>query len=346
MKRPDSFLTNTTAPTGRAEGAAKNNPGDNSGSGMDKEIYNDPAYAAIAVIQSYKDGGISDSDETTDDSDLRDAIEELIDKAVTDSGTPANSIELWDDTENYNTLGKIVFRFGIEYVNILTTSNLNKPPETNPQFWHAIPSRITLETHFNHGDAPMGGLKNMDDVNHAAYLNWTPYGRYRQGANGDSFVNYYKLNLDGSVVTGDSDLENILDVGGGEEYWNLDLIAPDNLGTRTLIDHKGRVQAAQDTTGGLRDTLAEVLDDAMQRITATTGPGAGVRGSNTGGGAISIGSDSSPGNVYTSGGSSGFVMDFDSANSTSPNTAKTDDEWTHDKSVTFGVPAVILKKAV
>ena len=80
MKRPDSFLINTTAPAGRALGAAKNNPGDNTGTGADKEVYNDPAYSALAVIESYKEGGNSDTDETTTDSDMRDALEEMTEK--------------------------------------------------------------------------------------------------------------------------------------------------------------------------------------------------------------------------------------------------------------------------
>ena len=95
--------------------------------------------------------------------------------------------------------------------------------------------------------------------------------------------------------------------------------------------------AAVDPGGASRD-YGNIQADAMQRITGSTGPGAGVRGSSTGIGAISV-SAVSVGNLYTSGASSSFEMNFDSANSVSPNAAKTDDVETRmaNVAVQFGI---------
>jgi hypothetical protein len=262
MKRPDSFLTNTTAPAGRALGVAKNNPGDNSGSGMDKEIYNDLAYAALAVIESYKDGGNSDSDETTTASDMRDALEEMGHMRVTDSVTPANSVEEWDNATTYSAVTLVTWK-GFQFVAYNLTGNLNKDPLTNPDYWHVIPKPDEMLERYHSGRICPAGMSGLADRAGGNYAQNIAYGRYRLGGNGDDFYDFFRVALDGSVVSGDGTLEAIMGVSGGIAHPFLDIFAPDVLGTRTLIDMGGRTTRAQ-SSGGKADTVGEVQEDAMQ----------------------------------------------------------------------------------
>ena len=274
MKSPSSFLTNTTTPAGRAFGAAKNNPGDDSGTGMDKEIYNDPAYGAIAVIESYKDGGISDSDETTLASDVRDAIEELTDKRVTDSLTPANSLAEWSSLTTYTTVGEMVTHVGFQFVAYNVTGNLAKNPLTNPDFWHIIPKPDEMLMRYQSAQIFSGGMSPIADRAGANYRQNIEVGRYRLGGNGGVFYDFYRVALDGTQVTGDATLVAIFDVGGANEYFNLDLIAPDVVGTRTLIDMGERIVTPQSVSGE-NDTMGDVLEDRYQghwkNVRASTG---------------------------------------------------------------------------
>ncbi len=263
MKRPDTFLTNTTAPAGRLLGAAKNNPGDDSGSGMDKEIYNDPAYALLAMIESYKDGGNTDVDETTTLSDMRDALEQFAHMRVTDNGTPANSIAEWSSVTTYTTEGEMVTWKGFQFVAYNVTGNLAKNPITSPDFWHMIPKPDELLLRFQSGQVLSGGLSAMADRAGANYRQNIAFGRYRLGGNGDAFYDFFRVALDGTQVTGDATLEAIFDVGGGNEYFNIDLVAPDVVGTRTLIDMGERIVTPQSDSGE-NDTLGEVLEDRAQ----------------------------------------------------------------------------------
>ena len=263
MKRPDSFLTNTTTPAGRALGAAKNNPGDDSGSGMDKEVYNDPAYAILATVDSYKDGGNTDTDETTIASDLRDAIEQLTHKRVTDNATPINSLAEWSNVTTYTTLGELVTHEGFQFVAHNVTGNLAKNPLTNPDFWFPIPKPNDLLERFASGQIYSGGLSPMADRAGGNYQQNIAFGRYRLGGNGGTFYNFFRVALDGTQVTGDGTLEAIFDPGGSDEYFNIDLIAPDVVGTRTLIDMGEKIVTPQ-SSGGENDTLGEEQDDRLQ----------------------------------------------------------------------------------
>lgn len=260
MKRPDSFLTNTTAPAGRAQGAAKNNPGDDSGSGMDKEIYNDPCYAIIAAIQSYKDGGISDTDETTIASDMRDSLEELTHGKVVDAATPANSLAEWDNAVTYTTLGELVTWKGFQFVAFNVVGNLAKNPLTNPDFWFPIPKPFELLERFASGRVHSGGLSPIADRAGGDYQQNIAFGRYRLGGNADALYDFYRVALDGTQVTGDAILEAIFDVGGANEYFNIDIIAPDVVGTRTLLD-LGEYVVTPQSVGGQNDTMGDLQDD-------------------------------------------------------------------------------------
>lgn len=264
MKKPVTFLTNTTTPAGRALGQANDDPGGGTGTGVDNEIYNDPAYGHLAVIESYKDGGNSDTDETTLASDMRDAIEELTDKRVTDSGTPANSIAEWEPATTYVLIGELLSWKGLQFVAYNVTGNLNKDPLTSPDFWHIAPKPDDLMMKFHSGQVLSGGLSPIADRAGGDYAQNIAFGRYRLGGNGDDFYNFFRVALDGTVVTGDTTLEDdIFHVGDANEYFNVDLVAPDVLGTRTLLDMGEYIPTPQ-SSGGDNDTIGDLNEDQFQ----------------------------------------------------------------------------------
>ncbi len=112
------------------------------------------------------------------------------------------------------------------------------------------------------GSPQSGGLNNIANRSSGNYKQSALIGKYSLGGNGDTFYNFYRIALNGTTVTGDTNLETILGVGG-TEYFNLDLIAPDVAGTRTLIDMSSRHLAPQSSSGD-NDVLGAVLADRMQ----------------------------------------------------------------------------------
>ena len=264
MKKPSSFLLNTTTPAGRANGQAINDPGGDTGTGVDEEIYNDPAYAVIAPIESYKDGGISDADETTLASDMRDALEEMTERRITDSVGSASVAE-WVVGTAYAADGlELVTRKGYQFVNFSNAANTGNDPLTSPTLWFKIPKSDILMDQFYSGEPISGGLSVIADRAHAKYRQYCDFGRYRLGGNGDDFALFSRVALDGTVVTGTAALEDdIFHEGDADEYWNLDLIAPDVLGTRTLLDLGEYIETPQ-SSGGNNDTMAEVQEDQFQ----------------------------------------------------------------------------------
>ena len=264
MKKPSSFLLNTTTPAGRANGQAINDPGGDTGTGMDEEIYNDPAYAVIAPIESYKDGGISDADETTLASDMRDALEEMTERRITDSVGSASVAE-WVVGTAYAADGlELVTRKGYQFVNFSNAANTGNDPLTSPTLWFKIPKSDILMDQFYSGEPISGGLSVIADRAHAKYRQYCDFGRYRLGGNGDDFALFSRVALDGTVVTGTAALEDdIFHEGDADEYWNLDIIAPDVLGTRTMLDMGEYIETPQSDSGN-NDTMGEVLEDRFQ----------------------------------------------------------------------------------
>jgi len=255
MKIPTGNYTNTVVTTGRELGAAKDNPGDNSGTGASKETFNDNIYGHLAVIESYREGGNTDADETLTDSDTRDALEEMVGKKV-------SGVDAWESTTTY-TVPQLVMYKGFQFFAFNTTGNLAKPPLENPNYWIYMGKPESLMEKFYEGEAHYGGMTDIANRAHANYRQDSLIGTYRLGENGDDFYDFYRIALDGTVVTGDANLEAIFDVGGGNQYFKLDYYAPDNLGTRTLIDMSSRHLAPQ-SSGGDNDVLGEVLADRGQ----------------------------------------------------------------------------------
>lgn len=259
MKYPSDFLTNTTTPAGRAGGQAINDPGGDTGTGVDQEIYNDPAYAIIATVDSWKEGGISSSHETTINSDMRDAIEEM-------GSIKVSGISDYAPTTSYinpGTLTDLVMWKGFQFINISAVANLGNDPLANPTLWFKIPKVDKLMDDSYSGDPINGGMSPMSNRAGSQYLQNMLFGKYRLGGNGDDFYNFYRVALDGTVITGDATLEAIFDVGGLNQYPYLDLYAPDVVGTRTLLD-MGEYITTPMSVGGENDILAQLQDDRGQ----------------------------------------------------------------------------------
>lgn len=342
MKKPSSFLTNTTAPAGRAYGQAIDDPGGGTGTGVDNETYNDPAYGLIALIDAFKEGGITDTDEKTTASDVLDALNEALGRRVIDPVTPGNDVDEWLVGTNYTTIGELVFRQGKQYVNFNGVGNLGLDPVITRTHWYPIPSLERLLDLEASGEILHGGFSDLADIQHAKYQQNIEFGRFRVGGNGGTYYNFYRVALDGTQVTGDATLVAIFDVGGGDEYWNIDIVAPDVLGTRTLLDKGGRSLRDMSGIGGVAATLGEVQEDAGQRITGDITEIWYESGAASSG---ALGHSTQTGSKAANGTSGVLTIELDTANSTSPNTAKTDDVETRVKAIVEGAGYIIVMLA-
>lgn len=259
MKEPQSFLTNTTTPAGRTLGAAKNNPGDNSGSGMDKEIYNDPAYAILAIVESYKEGGNSDADETLTASDHRDAVEEM-------TGRKISGVSDWNVSKADYAVNDLVMRHGWLFVCYYATGATGMDPvlPAGRPFWKKCKSLESLFDFYDSGEEFITGTHPVSDRAGAKYQQTIKAGYGRIGGNGGTFRTFYQVHLDGTVVTGDTFLnDTVFKEGTADEYWDLDTIAPDVMGTRTLLDLGDYVSVPQ-SSGGDADTIGELVADQLE----------------------------------------------------------------------------------
>jgi hypothetical protein len=162
----------------------------------------------------------------------------------------------WSSTITYGA-GAVAWVDDEQFVS-LVAANLNNHPITSPDHWQIAPSFNEVCKMFHDARPISAGLNVVDDVNDAAYQQWHLMGYYSKG--GKNFE-AYKVHLDGSQITGDADLVRIFDVGGGNEYFNLDLLAPDVMGVRTLPDLEGRLLRSC-ATGGT--AVASVEEDRMQ----------------------------------------------------------------------------------
>lgn len=253
------------------------------------------------------------------------------------------AVSQWDVAEAvvYETAGAIVERFGQHYAASGKASNLGKDP-ADPQsdtWWIPSEGWNNYKKFASKGESIPGGMHP-----------WTDYssGDYQQNIKLDEIVrggvtyDVYGVILDGTQVTLDATLEAIFDPGGVKEYPWIDEFAPDSVGTRTLIDMRGRFTRAMSVGGGVAPTLAEIQGDAMQRITGQVANSSGNRSVfQTADGVFDLtgASDST-----SSGAVSGWFeeLNFDSANSVSPNAAKTDDNETRVKALVRGVDYIIV----
>ena len=174
-------------------------------------------------------------------------------------------VDAWDTAEAvaYESAGVIVERFGQHYASSGKTGNSDKDP-ANPQsdtWWIPSEGWNNYKKLASKGESIPGGMHPWTDFSS---------GDYQQNIKLDEIVrggvtyDVFGVILDGTQVTLDATLEAIFDPGGAKEFPWIDEFAPDNLGTRTLIDMRGRSTRGMTAGGGVAPTLAEIQEDQLQ----------------------------------------------------------------------------------
>ena len=321
MRAVNGIVANyDAAVTGYPEGSFRNNPGDDTGSGVMAAMGNDLWYALSAMVYKYK-GGKSGNAETTVASDFVDAVEAAL-------GSVVSGVSAWDSSTDYSTLGNVsVMRYGVQFTSILSSGNVNKDPVLNPTYWLPCPTARELWMAHSEGRVIHGGCLSLHDHTNANYKQYFSLGKHSLGgANGLEF-DAYGVHLDGSGV-GSGALSTII------EAWHLkNSFAPGSTGSRTLQDAKGRVMRFIDAAGGRADLIGEVLADQMQghwHITSFMGSSGGSDRAYT---TTAIG-------VTKSGETS--IPHAERATSDGANGTPRTGSVTADKSITVGVPYMVI----
>ena len=322
MRNLPSIVANyDSASTGFSDGKLRDNPGDDTGSGVMSAWGNDIWYALRAIVKKWHGAGnVSDTPESENNHDVLDAIEQMI-------GLSVYGVDAYNPATTYSTLGESVMYAGMQFVNINTTSNLGKTPLTAPLYWLPVPDSRDLFIKSVHGLPVWGASHPIHDYNNAAYRQYFGLGTHRIGGYNGTTFNAVGIHLDGqSIGATATTLSNIV------EAWHLkDIWMPGSEGSRSSIDARGRLLRAIDAAGGQADEMAEVLDDQMQghwhRNQAYNGAGGA-------------------GN-YKIFWSSGYAQGSDVTSVTSPTSDGTNGEprtgsTTRDKSVTGGVPYMVV----
>lgn len=181
-------------------------------------------------------------------------------------------IDPWDVAEavSYESAGTLVERFGVHYASSGKAANSGKDPvdPQNATWWVCSPGKDKLLEWFNSSRPIFNGMHPSTDYSHADYQQNMLLDTLKLGA---ETYDFYRVMLDGTVVTGNTTLENdIFDVSGAKEYLWIDEYLPDTLGTRTLIDMRERSTRSIGASGGVAPTIAEVQEDALQGFRVLT----------------------------------------------------------------------------
>jgi hypothetical protein len=169
------------------------------------------------------------------------------------------SIALWDAGTLYNVAGTIVRRFGVTYTATGQASNQGVDPvdANNALYWYEADKEDDLKRFANRGTVCEGDMHTINDRSSGNYAVNLRLGK--KSINGSDYE-FHMIHLDGTVVTGNTTLENLL-----SGYAYIDKFAPDVVGTRTLIDMASRHIAPQ-SSGGDNDVLGGVLEDRFQGL--------------------------------------------------------------------------------
>jgi hypothetical protein len=240
-----------SATAGFSEGKMRDNPGDDTGSGVLAALENDTYYALVSAIKKWKNTGVlSSAPESENASDFLQALEEL-------TGNYIDGVSGWSAATTYTVIGAPVMRFGMQFVNI-SASNLNHDPITSPTYWMAVPDKREILAASQGGRIYWGDSSAQHDYSNAAYAQYFSMGRHRFGGSAGAVYQAYMVHLDGSSVGGGG-LSDII------EAWHLkDAFAPGSLGARTLVDGRSCVPRAVSASGGLNPTIGARLEDAFQ----------------------------------------------------------------------------------
>mgnify|MGYP006279957497 CR=1 FL=1 len=326
MKELSSYLTNLVAADGDFSlGRMKDNPGDDTGTGLTVQTQNDIYYALVAMILKYRTGGLSDADESETAPDFVQAIEEMI-------GARVNTIAEWSAATTYSTLGASVMRHGIQFVVVNNTGNLNKDPLLQPSYWAAVPRTLDLFEAYTQARVVRAHSTPLHDYNDALYQEYFSLGIHQVGGVDGETFKAWGVHLDGATVTASTELDDLLDA-----YFLQTTFAP---GTpKVLKDFRETVDRAMGATGGEADTIGERQEDQMQghwhKITynGSTDVGANSRETNnTGGSPVLSGSVSDPG---------AFQISDPRVDASGNGTPRTGTE-TRAKSGVTGVPYIVI----
>jgi hypothetical protein len=252
------------------------------------------------------------------------------------------AVVAWDTAESsdYEDPGVVVDRNGTHYTSTGKTGNSGKDPEldVNSDYWLASPGFERLDYLARNAEPVPAGMHVSHNLGDSDYQ--TSLLLDKKTVRGTTYE-YYLVHLDGSTVTGNSVLENIFGTTG-TSYSKIDIYAPIDTSIRTLVDMRGRTTRSMTTGGSVADTLGELQEDAMQRITGSLGSMRTRDDLNVGGVFSTDNIIQAPEVSSALGG--GSDIEFDSANSTYPNTAKTDDVETRMKNIVKGIDYIIVKK--
>ena len=325
MRNLPSIVANyDSASTGFGDGKLRDNPGDDTGSGVMSAWGNDIWYALRAIVTTWHGAGdVSGTAESEKNHDVLDAIEQMI-------GLSVYGVDAYNPATTYSTLGESVTYAGMQFVNINATSNLGKTPLTEPDYWMPCPNGRELFVQSRHGIPQWGASHPIHDYNNSAYLQYFGLGTHRLGGYAGTTFKAYGIHLDGQGIgsTGTT-LSNIV------EAWHLKNIwMPGAEGSRSSVNAMGKLLRAIEQTGGQAALMAEVLADQMQGHWHTYyefNPAATAGGSTY----HTIGNNGSNNNL----GPTDIIRDpsSDGVNGT-PRTGK----YTRDKSVTGGVPYMVV----
>jgi hypothetical protein len=248
----------------------------------------------------------------------------------------------WSEDREYSE-GDIAYLGTQQFVS-LEDSNTGNDPLFDTVNWMPCPDISVILLQFQKAEPVRGGMHRIHNIRDGNYKQWFNFGKYKIGSR---VIGAYGIHLDGTTVTGDTDLENIFDPGGADEYPFIDLMAPDSMGTRTLKNYQGRVaRAVTSDTGEPQGSaaVASTQDDRMQKITGESDVWVVTP---SGSGALS-GTGAAGTNSTRVGSASALNarLKFNSANSTDARTSATTAGETRMKNWAEGVPYLIVIKEI
>jgi hypothetical protein len=255
MKKISSYLTNYIAPSsGYSEGQLKDDPGDGSGSGATVYWANDIMYGMLAIAKKWI-GVISDTDESESASDILNSIERM-------AGVQNENVSAYNNSTTYAQDDHVMY-LGVQYVSMVAANTGNNPMD-NPVKWLPCFERNDAMVKWRNGEPLSGGFEKIHNHRDAGYRPYFKWGKYNFG--GDAGRNFQAtgIHLDGTVLTGTPALVALFDIGGAHQYHLLDVIAPDVVGIRTLLNTKGRVARSVDGTGGSTAIVGAAQEDQFQ----------------------------------------------------------------------------------
>ena len=256
MKKISAYLSNyTAASSGFSEGRLKDDPGDGTGSGITVQTHNDFLYGFLAPIKKWL-GTASETDESETASDVLTAIERA-------AGVANENVIAWSNTTTYAQDDHVMY-LGVQFVS-MEAANVGNNPIDTPLKWLPCFGRDEAMRIYRDGHDLPGGFSPLHNPRDATYFReFWKWGKYNFGGAAGRNFQAYGVHLAGQLITGVADYVAIFGIGNADQYPLLDIIAPDVMGSRTLLDTKGRVPRCADATGGSSVAVGLPQEDQFQ----------------------------------------------------------------------------------